>query len=1058
MLKLIYAALNVKPDEQNRALLLLGLGFFMGIFLATFQLTSQTQLITSAGSGTDSVKLVSYGLFVAAVLGVISTALFAYFQNKISFGIFSITNLVLVFLVAITFYFLYENVPPKYEQTLAFIQFAFLGPLVAVYLLGFWGVFGRLFDLRQSKRIIGGIDTGQLLAAILTFFTIGLGVIVVKTNSLLLVSAISVLGSLFFLILIVNKYKLGEVQAGYEQSRNVSIREMLSNKYVILLALFISFSIFAYLLIENSFLSVLSDRYPAEEEVSLTRFLGWFNGTILILSFVFQTFFNDRIIAEYGLRVSLTILPVILGVITLVIIFVGNMTGGTVASGSMILFFLFVSLSKLFITFLRDALENPAFKLYFMTLDTKIRFDIQAKIEGVVVEFAKVIGGGIIILLGLLSFFQVIHYYYILFFVIIGWAYLAGKLYAEYRNRIRDKLENEDIELEEMDLVQEVVIANIQKNLQDTKPATAIFSFKLLEKINPIYIAPSINTLMRHKDDVVREFAQSEMNAFRGVSVSDRYIFWAKNDEVRHERVMLTKTEIEDLLQTGDVSKKRLAKLCRSEDHNDRQYGAELIGNMSSQDSLSYLIELLQDADSSVRIAAIASAKKRHNSEIIGGLVANLKYVRYSNLAKSALYVIGEDAMGVLDNAFYKSGQDAQVMLRIVQIMGRIGGHTAMEMLWNKIDYPDKIISSQALESLSETGFRASLSQITRIKYAIDSNISDITWNMAAYLEVPDNRSTQQLREALKEENEHDIRHIYTLLSMLYDAKSIYLIKQNLESATSEGITYAIELLDVLLSEDLKQKIIPILDDLSISEKIKKLQVFYPRAKLSTQLVLKFLINRDFTQSNRWTKTCSLYHIGRLKINEFKYDLIANLFNPDKMVREMAAWGIYNINPDIYKENAQRLSEEDRQALDEVILDREVEIGQGNLIYEKVRFLQSMRVFSEVTGLLISYVADEMPSKLLMEGETLNLQGEMSQYFVIVRSGKANHYLKGELQKTLEEKNFIGEQIDNQEDSFTSIIVALEDTRLLLISKDRYYEILSDNLIFAQSVIRYMTA
>ena len=46
-------------------------------------------------------------------------------------------------------------------------------------------------------------------------------------------------------------------------------------------------------------------------------------------------------------------------------------------------------------------------------------------------------------------------------------------------------------------------------------------------------------------------------------------------------------------------------------------------------------------------------------------------------------------------------------------------------MLWNKIDYPDKVISSQVLDSLSETGFKASLSQVTRIKYAIYDNCSN---------------------------------------------------------------------------------------------------------------------------------------------------------------------------------------------------------------------------------------------------------------------------------------------------------------------------------------------
>ena len=94
MLKLVYAALNVRPEEQQRALLLLGFGFFMGVFLATYQLASEAQLITAAGSSEDSSELIRQGLFAAAILGVLTTALFAYFQNKFSYGVFSIANLI----------------------------------------------------------------------------------------------------------------------------------------------------------------------------------------------------------------------------------------------------------------------------------------------------------------------------------------------------------------------------------------------------------------------------------------------------------------------------------------------------------------------------------------------------------------------------------------------------------------------------------------------------------------------------------------------------------------------------------------------------------------------------------------------------------------------------------------------------------------------------------------------------------------------------------------------------------------------------------------------------
>ena len=1054
MFKIVYVALNVRPEEQSRVLLLLGYGFFMGVFLATFQLSAETLLITRLGE-----EFISRGIFAAGIMGVLSTAVYAFFQHRLPYGIFSLLNQIVIFGITSTFYLLFKFLPEEQMPLLAFTQFAMLGPTVAIFLLSFWGIFGRLFDLRQSKRIIGGIDTGQLTAAIITFFSIGFAINKLPhTYDLLLISSTAVAGSMIFLTLIIKRYNLGEVTSGYEEQKSVPFKEMISNKYVVLLALFISMSVFAYILVENSYLSVLSIKYPPSEETSLSTFLGWFNGSILILSFVFQTFFNDRIIAQYGLRVSLTILPVILGALTFVVLIVGNVMGYTEESGYFFWFFLFIALSKLFTAFLRDALENPAFKLYFMTLQNKKRFDIQTKVEGVVVEFAKTITGGVLLILASLTFFDLIHYSYIVLFVIAVWIFVTGKLYAEYRNRIRIKLESQDIAIDEMDIVQDSVINLVRNNLGNPQPSTSVFCFKLLEKINPNFVAPSINTLMRHENSLVRDFAQDKMNAIRGVSVSDRYIISAESKKFEEGRKIVGELDLRNLLSTGEISKRRIANLCRSEEAQDRQYGAELIGNLDSKDSLSYIIELLHDSNAKVRMAAIRSAEKRHNHEVLIALIANLHSAIFSNLAKSALVLIGSEALHALDNAFYKSGQSAQVMLRIVQIIGRIGGEEAIAMLWSKIDFPDKIIGSQVLHSLSEAGFKADLSQMTRIKYAIESDIADIAWNLAAYLEIPDNRFVKQLREATREENEHDIKHIYTLLSMLYDPKSIQLIKQNLESQTNEGVTYAIELLDVLLSEDLKQKIIPILDDVSVSDKVKRLENFYPRIKLDSTLVLKFLINRDFTQSNRWTKTCTINQIGRLKFNDFKYDLIANLFNRDLMIKEMAAWALLQLGEKIYQENISRLPQEDQDHLNKVIVTSGDEPAGGQLIFQKVLFLKSMEIFSGVSGLVLSYVANDMVNQRLLEGETLAVGNTSSDDFIIIRSGHLNYYRKGNLQKTMEAGEFIGETLANEEEDGLNVLVALDDTELLLINKDRYYELLSDNVLFAQSVMRFMNA
>jgi len=62
MFKLVYKALNVKPEEQNPVFLLLGFGFFMGVFLATFQISAETLFVTQLGE-----RYISWGIFSAGL-------------------------------------------------------------------------------------------------------------------------------------------------------------------------------------------------------------------------------------------------------------------------------------------------------------------------------------------------------------------------------------------------------------------------------------------------------------------------------------------------------------------------------------------------------------------------------------------------------------------------------------------------------------------------------------------------------------------------------------------------------------------------------------------------------------------------------------------------------------------------------------------------------------------------------------------------------------------------------------------------------------------------------
>ena len=364
------------------------------------------------------------------------------------------------------------------------------------------------------------------------------------------------------------------------------------------------------------------------------------------------------------------------------------------------------------------------------------------------------------------------------------------------------------------------------------------------------------------------------------------------------------------------------------------------------------------------------------------------------------------------------------------------------------------MVVSQVLLSLGECGFKASISQITRIKYAIESDIADISWNLNAMQEVEGTEAAKDVTLALDQEDQNDIEHVYMLLAMLYDTRSIQLVKENIESGTTEGTTYAVELLDVFLSEQLKERVIPVLDELSNSEKIKRLETFYPHVNLDQKLVLKFLINRDFNQTNRWTKATVLRQIGKLKITDFGLDLIAQLFNPDRLIREVAAWSLYEINPQSYHTNTDRLNEDVKRDLDSVIV-----AGNGQLhlmTIDKVLFYQSLHFFEGISGLSLSFLADISDEINLKEGQSLVTDEKKNNNFYIIYVGTVDYFEKGRFATNYKKGQFIGEMISYHGFVNSNILLAKEETILLRINKDLFYELLAENVKLADRVLEYI--
>ncbi|MFN5170770.1 MAG: HEAT repeat domain-containing protein [Cyclobacteriaceae bacterium] len=1051
MIDRVLNSLNVRAEERTQVLLMLSAGFFMGVFVATFQNTADSLFLNRMSQHLDKAFLAS------GLLGIIATGAFSFFQSRVKFINLAIIGISLIVAQVSAFYLLFEFGNPAWQPYLLFYVYILTGPSNVILLLIYWGVFGRLFNFKQSKRIIGWIDTGQLIAIIISFFLIPLTAsLIPDTQDYLIVSNLSIVASLVCMIVIARKYTLIKNDPREEDASvraETKLRKILRNRYVLLLSLFLVTSMVTFILSQYSFQNLLNQQFTSARE--LTDFLAYFYGTTYALSLFMQLFVNDRLLSIYGIRTSLLMLPIIVGIVAVGAVVMGLIYGFSVAGagGSFAFFFVMVAVMRLFNGTLRESLESPIFKLLFVPIDARHRFNIQTKVEGSISETGRFMAGLMIFAFSLIPAFKIIWIPAIVAGVAVVYIFLTTRLYAGYRNKIREKLEEREGEQQKLDLGQGQVIAKLERLVMDEQGDRAIFSFKLLEKLEPGRVSGWISSLVKHQYDEVREFAQHRLNELKGLSVSESYVIKTDVQHATDGRKTMSRAELISFLDSGgDVTRARLRNLSRSTNPRDRQYAAELLLHAATEENLSFLIELLGDPEPIVRRTAIQTAMKRYDNEVLNALIENFGHPSFSAPAMDTLVVIGDNAVPVLESAFYRSGQSTTTIIRIVQVMGRIGSQRAKDLLWNKIDYPDKVVVSQVLLALGNAGFKAGISQITRIKYAIESDIGDIAWNLNA-IQSLENTEFAELERALKWEVQNDTQHMYMLLAMLYDTRSIQLVKENIDSGTAEGTAFAVELLDVFLSEQLKQRVIPVLDDLSNGEKVNRLDVFYPRVPLDDQLALKFILNRDFSQANRWTKACVLQRIGELKLIAFKLDLIAQLFNQDVLIRQQAAWALHEIDGTEYRENRSRLPYEVARRLDEVILSGDT---RRKRLYEEIVFLEGLPAFTDIPGINLSYVAEMGAQVSLEPGNTLALDDKANQFFYLVMGGVLQVYRQGRYVKDIAEGAFVGEALSIAGTHRAHLLVAKERADLLQLDKERFYELLAGNMKLADQFLEYI--
>jgi len=411
---------NIERGERKDILLLLCFSFLGGISFVFYSTATVSVFIS-----TFKADMLPYAFIASGVVGYLLWYLFARIQKYMAFGNLLTSGYLFLLFSIVFLFFMAESSGNKWWYFSMFVWMRFFTFLNAVM---FGGIFARIFNMQQGKRLFALISAGDVVSQMLGYFSIP---VLLKTAGVPTLLWISIGGILFQLVLIIflkNYYKekfnphipkATNVKAALEPAKDQSAKS-----YYLLMFLVSLLPMLGFYYVDYMFLNELKLEYTSGQAVA--GFLGLFLGGVAVVELVARLFISGRLLTMYGLKFGINILPVTLLLSTLLIIFFALMPGFAGLVFSMIAF------SKLLERVLRFSFNEPAYQIFYQPVPAEQRFSLRTKMEGVPKALGVIIAGLLILAFNLLGFKASLYLNLLFLVVLISWLLVTKAAYKSY--------------------------------------------------------------------------------------------------------------------------------------------------------------------------------------------------------------------------------------------------------------------------------------------------------------------------------------------------------------------------------------------------------------------------------------------------------------------------------------------------------------------------------------------------------------------------------------------------------------------------------------------------
>ncbi|MGK5095235.1 cyclic nucleotide-binding domain-containing protein [Deltaproteobacteria bacterium TL4] len=1067
----VSAVLNLRDGERSITLLLFLYSFQIGI-TKIFCLTSSLTIFLERYSA----NYLSYVYMLTAVVTVITGITYLKVSQHLSNIVLTLSNLGFITIVTVLIRLGLELPGVKWPAMALSVWNHVVFTLTNI---AFWNIASKILDVRQGKRLFALIATGDVLAALFGGFATGFLAEMVGTPNLLIFSAAGTMGTFLELIYLKQKYRhkfaiSHTVSSDFKREKS---KLSLRTPYVLLIMSYFILSNFIYTFVDKAFNEMAQQRYS--DSATLAQFFGNFFAVAAVLAVVIRIFVAGRLINRYGVVIGLMALPAA--------IFLGSSltTVSVNVWGSVGLLFWFTIMTRLFDKVFRGIQYASMATIYQPLMDQSQ--SIQASMESFVEPLT--IGAAGVFLFLIHAYFDIsaLELAYFCGFLSVVWILITLLLRNEYITVLAQAITHRKIEAVEFSLKDESTLALLEKELKSPFHENVIYALDLLESIHSKALLSIFTQLLEHPSIEVRKNVLERIEKHHAVELLEAinarikvetsmevkglllHVFCVLSEDgvpqnisyLNHESPWLRMGAFTGLLRSGSIegivhAGSKLMDLLNSAESTDRIFAAQILERAAITEFYRPVLQLLMDPDFKVRKAALAAASKLKNPLLWHAVAENLQFKELSSSVVSCLISVGSPAIVSLEHAFEKNKDNEAILIRILRIVGIIGGPEAIEFLNSKSEFNAEDVRHAAILALKNCRYHVSLEMIPSIEKKIRNEIDDAAWTFAALKDFAKEESAIYLKKSLEYEIDQNRERIFVFLSFIYDRDTVLQAWDNYLFGDSEKKSYALELIDNLISNDLKKLIFPVLEDLLIHIRMDRLKPYFPQSLLGGIDRAREILIRTDKWITTWTKCCTLYWVGKQKLMDLAEAVIKNVsMNCEPLVQETAIWALTQLQVKNLEEflqpltlaKSETLAKQAQAALSAKTLD---------LTVERVLKLKTIEMFDQTPETILAEIALLMEEQEYPAGHTLFREGDQGDSMYIILEGSVQLRQANVILGTLGPNQIFGEFAILSSRPRSATVLTLEPTRLFRLHQDILYQLLSENLKLAKGLIHVL--